>query len=269
MRLAVLALSLSVLGWSGIARAAESTAVQCAEQSERAQRVRDEGKLVEARSLFLSCAAERCPSIVSKDCTTWYVEIDARLPTVVFSAKDASGRDLTDVAVFVDGNPLVKTLDAAAMPLDPGEHVFRFEAPGLPPAERKLLLRDGEKRRLVSVVLEPLAVEKEKPTKPVAPASERPVPWLSLGLGGVAAAGAGTFAYFFASAADRRDDLARTCAPACDEADVDSARTQLVVAHVALGVGITAAVGAIVAYVLAPKQTTTPTEALLSRTIRF
>lgn len=276
VRLVEFALSLAVLGLPGVARAANETALQCAEQSEQAQRLRDEGKLEKARALFLACAAERCPSIINKDCTGWYVEVDARLPSVVLAAKDAAGHDLTDVSVFVDDatTPLVKSLDAGALRLDPGEHRLRFEAPGRVTTTTELLLRDGEKRRLVGVVLEPVTTDEARGRGPFTPSvvpvqTDRPVPWLSLGLGGVALVGAGTFAYFFASADQRHDELARTCAPTCDHDEVDDARTELLISHVALGIGITAAVGAVVSYVLAPKHAKTIDNALFSRTIRF
>jgi hypothetical protein len=68
----------------------------------------------------------------------------AAIPTIVFSVKDASGNDATEVTVSMDEQPLLTSLDGTAVPIDPGLHTFRFEMAGQAPVEKKLVLQEGE-----------------------------------------------------------------------------------------------------------------------------
>jgi hypothetical protein len=84
----------------------------CLDAASRGQTLRDARKFVEAREQFLVCAASTCPAAVRADCVTWLTEVDKALPSVVITAKDASGADVVDVTVAVDGRPLASKLDA-------------------------------------------------------------------------------------------------------------------------------------------------------------
>src|SRR5690242_7791136 len=91
---------------------ASATEVQaCLASSEKGQRARANGKLREARESFLVCGNESCPAIVRRDCAQWTSELTTALPTIVFGAKDKSGRDLFDVTVSMDGEQVVQKLD--------------------------------------------------------------------------------------------------------------------------------------------------------------
>jgi hypothetical protein len=71
-------------------------------------------------------------------------------------------------------------------------------------------------------------------------------------LGGVAIVGGGAFAYFWASGMSQVGDMRGSCAPYCTASQIDEARAPLTIARVALGVSITAAVGAVTLYLLRP-----------------
>lgn len=213
----------------------------CATASEKGQELRDQGKLRAARELFVSCAAAECPAIVQRDCATWLAAVDEKLPSVALHARDRAGRDLTEVRVTVDGEALAERLDGRALVLDPGAHTLRFSAAGAPEVEQKILLREGEKSRLIDVVLgppeaaKPARVEEKRFSIPVAS-------WL---LGAVALGGFGALAGFGIAAKSAVDDMRGSCAPNCLQERVDSARRDMILANVGLGAGV-AALGAAV-----------------------
>jgi hypothetical protein len=125
----------------------------CLDAVSRGQRFRDSHKLVQARDKFRVCARAECPTVVQTDCASWLAEVETTLPTVVLSAKDRGGRDLVDVKVSMDGQPLVGTLDGQAVAVDPGMHTFRFERADGRFATTQLLIKEGGKAQAVSVAI--------------------------------------------------------------------------------------------------------------------
>jgi hypothetical protein len=245
-----------VLGASP-ALAAEPAKVACARAAEDGQRLRAAGQLREALSRFTVCAQERCPGLIRTDCSAWRVEVDAALPSIVVraTAGEAPGRELLDVEIEVDGEVATRRLDGRALPLDPGEHRFVFRAPGRARVERSVLIRVGEKHRLLEVALPPEGSPLATPPARVdvasaAPAAAAPRPprpragpgvWALAGVGAVGLAG---FAYFgLTGYADVRS-MRTGCKPGCPPADVDAARTKLLVADLSLAAGLVALGGA-------------------------
>ncbi|MDP8998554.1 MAG: hypothetical protein M3O46_00400, partial [Myxococcota bacterium] len=134
------------------ARAAnESEKEHCISAADQGQQLRDDSKYQLAREAFARCARETCPNVVKQECGQWLHELDEKSPTVVLGAQDRKGSDLADVKVTMDGTPFATTLDGKPLPADPGDHVFRFEAPGLAPAEEHVAIRAGEKNRVIDV----------------------------------------------------------------------------------------------------------------------
>src|SRR5215468_641818 len=89
------------------------------------------------------------------DCSQWLSEVEARIPTVVLSARDTSGRDLVKIVVTtVDGATVASRLDGRAIELEPGEQVFVFVAPDGARREKRVLVREGEKNQSVSAVFD-------------------------------------------------------------------------------------------------------------------
>jgi hypothetical protein len=137
------------------------------------QKLREAGKLTATRERFLACAADACPPMVRKDCAQWLEDTDRMFPTIVFSATDEAGRDLSAVHVTVDGAPLADRLDGRALRVEPGEHTFAFTTPERPPLSKKLVVREGVKGRQETIVLAAAAVA-APPSANGPPAAEAP-----------------------------------------------------------------------------------------------
>jgi hypothetical protein len=137
-------------------------------------------------------------------------------------------------------------LDGRELPVNPGEHHFAFLAPGRVPAEDDIVIRVGEKHRLLTVSLFSVnpppapVVVKPVPAQPPPPRIGTAAKVLLIG-GGVALAGGIAFG---ASGWLKERSLRDTCAPSCDPSEVDAARTQLRIADVSLLVGAAALAGA-------------------------
>jgi hypothetical protein len=213
----------------------------CFSASEKAQLARDEGHYLLARQLFSKCAQESCPTPVRNDCTKAAVDVASTQPSIVFGVQDERGRDLRDVTISVDGEPLVAQVDGRPVEVDPGSHVFAFSSAQYSTKTVSLVVRAGEKNRLVTV-----QVERPQKTDHAAPPDSqpaRPVPVLSLVLAGVGivAIGAGAFVALGARS-DLSDLESAPCASTrtCEESDVDSVRTRLVVGDAFFATGAVA-----------------------------
>jgi hypothetical protein len=139
------------------ASADEPTIADCLASNEAAIKAGNEHKLRAERAQFLLCASESCPADIRKACTGHVQAVNAEVPTIIFTAKDAAGADLTDVKVTMDGELLTTRLDGTALSVDPGSHRFTLEAQGKPTVTKTLLIEQGQKDRREDVALEPLA----------------------------------------------------------------------------------------------------------------
>jgi hypothetical protein len=163
----------------------------CIAASEKGQRARSAGKLREARDHFTVCGAETCPALVRNDCAHWNAEVAAILPSVVFGARDKQGRDLFDVTVSMDGEVLLEKLDGRSVAVDPGKHTFRFETAGAEPITEVVLIKEGERARVVNVTFD--MVGSESPDREgagsgavsVSDEGHTPYPWVVAGIGAV------------------------------------------------------------------------------------
>jgi hypothetical protein len=244
----------------------------CAVAYENAQQLRSKLKLRRARDQLLICGHSSCPSVVTKDCNAWLEEVEQELTSVVFRVHDARGTDVVDVRISMDGEHLRDKADGSSVFVDPGLHVFRFEADGNAVFEIRQMLRKGDRDRPIeltlkgrlddsfsrsgeaeldrgdggSIAVSDARADDRRPElrTPVelqlaTPSSPSKVP----GVGTFVAAGVGavalsSFAYFGLSAQGEADDMRNSCAPNCPLERVDAVRSKLVVANVSLAVGI-------------------------------
>jgi hypothetical protein len=221
-----------LLGLGAPAHGADAKA-QCISAYEQGQKLKQESKLSEARKQLLVCTREVCPDLLRGDCEQWLKEVDQTMPSVVIAAKDPKGADISDVRVVIDGKEATERLDGKAIPLDPGDHAFTFEHEGDKSVDRKVLIREGEKHRVISVTFG--AASKGVDESPAE--ASRPIPALTWVFGGLGLVALGSFAYFGLKGKSEADGY-QDCKPYCSESAVNSTRTKLIVADVSLGVGV-------------------------------
>jgi hypothetical protein len=242
---------------------------QCIAANGQAQSLRREGKFAQARAELATCVDPHCPKLVSADCASRLDELDRAQPTVLFDVKDAAGHDLASVRLDIDGQPATAPLDGTAIAVDPGQHTFRFQAEGQPPATEMLVIQEQEKGRREHVTLgTPAAVASSTPasaTEPVPPPPEthsvrRTV---ALVVGGVGVAGVAAGAVFGILASSAKSDYEAHCgssihqpAGACDSTGIsghqDASTKATLSTAFFVGGGVLVAAGAVV-FFTAPK----------------
>jgi hypothetical protein len=224
---------------------ADSDAVACARASESAQSLRSAGKLVEALDRVPACLNLRCPDFVRRDCEALRTDIQAGLPTIVVRAREPGGEDATDVRVLVDGVPFLDHLDGRAKPIDPGPHTLRFETSGATPIEKSVVVREGEKMRVVDAAFAaPSNGAGSRTTEEEKTAGAGSFAWPAAILAGAGVVAIGAFAYLGLTGLSDFRGLQGSCGTThdCGPSQVDAVRTKLWVAD-GLGVAGVAALG--------------------------
>lgn len=252
---------------TALASSAGADVGTCLKSAEHAQPLRAQGRLVEARSELIVCGAATCPAAVRKDCAGWLADVEEALPSVILEARDAGGQDLVDVAVFIDDVKVRTSLDGSALAIDPGARRVRFEAPDRLPVEQTVLLRQGERRRVIAVTLSTAGerVPAASTFAPPAPsgaatvrAESRPgVPVASWVLGGVGVALAGAGLSLWLVGRAEHGELEQTCADAgtCAHGDIVASRTKLIAGDLLMGAGVLAlGAGVIIALSTGPRR---------------
>ena len=124
---------------------AEDGASCATDANEAAELRRDVQKLTKARAKLRACAAEACPAIVRDECRRQLEDVEANVPSVVLVAEEEGAGTVIEVAVSMDGLPLVAELDGKPIDTDAGLHTFVFRRDGATPLEVRMVLRAGQK----------------------------------------------------------------------------------------------------------------------------
>ncbi|MEZ4447594.1 MAG: hypothetical protein R3B72_51435 [Polyangiaceae bacterium] len=150
------------------------------------------GRLATAWATFRAAAAsarDHQSPARAREALARAAALESRLSRLLVVVPDDARRP--GLSIAHDGVPLDEALWNDPLPVDPGEHLVRVEAPGHRPFERRLTVGNTASR--VEIIIPPLAREGDAPPPaPVAPASD--VPWitgLAIGGVGIAAVGAG------------------------------------------------------------------------------
>jgi hypothetical protein len=266
--IAILAVPLSVAFSTALVRPAQAqdATPQCIASSEQGLDLRKQEKLLDARKVLAACATTKCPDEIRTTCEQRISEINGVLPSIVFEVKDAKGNDVPNVQLTVDGMVAAGQLGGRSTPMDPGAHVFSFAAPGQPPVEKRLVIREGERDRHERVVLgvpdvpvpatpaPPPAPESTVTVTPVAPPPAAPPPEapsgaspggtqraVGLAVGGVGVAGVVIGAVFGLVASSKWSSAKTDCGGGCgpnsvaqsEKSDASSAATISTVGFVA------------------------------------
>jgi hypothetical protein len=232
--------------WLGVGLPARADVGACILEHSTGQREAKAGHLKQASELFASCAAmQDCPDPIRAECSEFHRDTEKNIPTVIFSVVDAHGKDLSDVRVFAEQELLTDALDGRATQLDPGKHEFRFELAQGEQFTTAVLIREGEKNRVVSVrVPEKQSVPAQpQPGLAGAETTRNALPvgfWIAAGIGAAALTSWGVFALSGHSLQSKLDE----CSPNCNASrhgDFDAMRRDYLIADLSLGVGIASA----------------------------
>lgn len=222
---------------------------ECVAALDKAQASKAGRKLVDARASYVTCSHEACPDMIREDCAKGLREVDESLPSVTFAAT-LDGKDAPNAKVSLDGEVIAGGLDGRSIPLDPGSHVVRFERPGSPAQELRIVAREGQKNQLITGVF--------PGTRPIGPAGgtegSPKLPIVPLAFAGTGVVALGAAFVMHLTMTSKANDLGNTCAPECSQSDRDDLSDRLVLRNVALGVGIGALVVAAVTYVVAGRR---------------
>jgi hypothetical protein len=243
----------------GVAGAADPTKKECLAASSDWVQARKEHRLHDALDLLLVCASTACPADVREECARHIPDLNAAAPSVVFAATDAAGNDVAAVKVSIDGRPLADKLDGSALPVDPGEHSFRFESEGRPPLDKVFVIREGEKGRHERITLgsgaPAAAASTPQGSAPPAAVAETPAPvtgtsgggtrkMLGFVAGGLGIVGLAVGVVEWAIAGSKWSSAKTDCGAGCgpssparqEKSDAETAATVSTVAFVAGGV---------------------------------
>lgn len=230
----------------------------CVAAAQDGQELRDAKKLGDAREKLLICAQSACPEVIRNDCTGWLADVENRRSSLVFSAKDAAGNDLSDVTVSAGGKTIVEKLDGSAVFLDPGEYTLVFESAGKQ-AEKKVIVAEGQKARAIDVVIgAPAKTPGDAAAKPESGVYAAPIVLVSIG-----AAGLVGFAVLQGIAQSEYGDLEDGCGRtrSCTDDEVSGTRTKFIVSGVMLGVGGASVATAAILWIVDAATEKSPTKA--------
>jgi hypothetical protein len=262
----------------GQARASDPTTADCLAASDASLKMGNQHKLRSERSQLLVCAAASCPGDIRKECAHRVDEVNAQIPTIIFQVKDASGADISGVKVTMDGEVLAERLQGTALSIDPGEHLFTFEATSQPLVTKKFVIQQAQKdrRELVTLGTPPVAPPPPSAATPTAPPpTTRTAPTetgeshgigtqkaLALVAGGVGVIGLGIGTAFGLMAISQKSDAQSAC-PNSPCATQDGANKWSTagstgnISTVAFIVGGVAVAGAAALWLTAPSANTT------------
>jgi hypothetical protein len=239
----------------------------CIAAADDGQKLRDENKLSAAREKFILCASKSCPGAVAKECSQWLQDAERDMPSVTFRARDERGKEILDVRVFIDDQAVAESIDARALPVDPGEHKFKFARSDGKFVEDKIVLRPAEKNKLIELSFQgPAQADTTATPKdgaatstvvapPPEPGEGFKIPILGYVGAGVAVVGVGMMAFFAITANNDEQKLRDTCAPNCPESERDSIDSKVLLANVGMGVAVVGVGVAVVSTVLANSGT--------------
>jgi hypothetical protein len=202
------------------ANPAVADVIACTRAHSTGQREALAGKLKNAEQLFASCGAmEDCPRPIRDECVELFREVERNIPTVILTATDETGKDSTNVRVYADEKILPDGLGGRAISFDPGLHRFKFLFTNDEVVKIEVLVREGEKNRVVSV-RQPSkknedydAIATEKNTRVSQPISSLPIGfWVTAGVSAASFVSFGVFGLMGYSAQSTLEECSPNCA---------------------------------------------------------
>ena len=132
----------------GDAAAIEGKSV-CLESFGRAQRMRREAMLLEARQELLACAQDGCFDAVRVKCMQWLEEVDSDIPTIVIAIRNKNGETPPDARVLIDGGGASAALGGRALEVNPGTHEMSVTLPSGERMVKTVTILQGQKNQSI------------------------------------------------------------------------------------------------------------------------
>ncbi|RLB59007.1 MAG: hypothetical protein DRI90_15970 [Deltaproteobacteria bacterium] len=251
-RLGTVAALATGLCFAPVARGETVSKEDCISAHVAAQQHKNESQLLAAKKQLIICAQGSCPAAIRSECGTLLEEVETGMPSIVITAEDGAGHDISDVRVTLDGQPLVETLDGKPIAFDPGAHQLRFERQGSPPIEQEIIVQAGVKYRAVKIRFEAdgepgVAGATGSPTEqpdstPADSSGVSPLVYVGFAVAGVGAIVGGiTGGISLSQASDLQDDCPENACAMDRGEDIDS---MMALGHVSTASFIIAGVGA-------------------------
>ena len=174
--------------------------------------------------------------MVRAECDAALADIKAVIPTLRVAVVDGQGHDVPGATLRLDDRSVL--IDGSTLEVDPGAHELRASSGALS-ARLAVMALERDANRRVEIILQ-APVPK---TALLVPLPSARATWPVFALGGVAALGAGSFAYFALSGNADKKHLDE-CKPYCEPSDVRRVRTEYSAADISLGVSLVALLGA-------------------------
>lgn len=201
----------------------------CVDAAEAIAPLQKRGALIEALEQARRCSAETCTRAIRDYCRPQQTQLEADLPSAVFSVESA-GAALPTAALQVDG---VEVAPNQPVQLDPRVHRLAATLEGYVAGEVEFGLNRGEKRKPVVISLVPVSVTA---ATPASPSPTFPAwPWVTSGA--LAVGGWAVFGVLGISVRNDRAKLETTCSPGCLSSQVTPVRFNAAVADVGLVAG--------------------------------
>jgi len=235
---------------------------ECVSAHEQTQRARMAGRLIEARGRARSCSAQHCPQLVRLECERMQDELSTTLPTVVLDVRDERGGSIPAAVVTADGARIHDWTAPNAITLDPGTHTLRAVANEGRSTEQRILLVEGETRRVTLVLprlvsippaASPASSAQTTSNRPTSDAQKSAVPMATWTLGGLGLVALGSFTAFGLMGFREQAALEAACAPRCVPGSDSAMRRDYLIADTALLIGVVALVGATYFYLARAK----------------
>jgi len=197
-------------------------------------------------------------------------ELKAIIPTLVIGLRDEQGHDVLGGTLLLDGKPVAR--GGAALEVDPGVHLLSG-ANGVLRTDLQVMVVERDANRRIDILLERpkvntgcalppqepcaqahAALPQARPASAQSGATQQRSALPAYVLGGVAALGATSFAYFALSGHSELRDM-DACKPACSPSEVTGVRGKYLAADFSLGVSLAALAGAGYWLLSAPEET--------------
>jgi hypothetical protein len=227
---------------------------ECVASHRQAQLLRRDQKLLEAKDQVLRCLHDSCPSAVIGECGRLLEALEQEIPSVTFAVTRDGAPELR-ARVSADGAPVPNWTKGSPLPVNPGEHTFRFELEGHPTLVKAALFPVGSGIRMIEIAFTPTSAS-TAPASPAPPGAperiRRRLPGHFYPIATLGVLGAAGFATFGLRGMQREKELEDRCSPHCTAEDTEPLERTYWIANLSGGVGAAALLTAGIIYVTRP-----------------